>query len=63
MEAFHLTAFLVLMASFQTARMKSAELDSDEMEPRYSYPEVDVAFMGYDIDQIHNVANWQDCGM
>ena len=34
-----------------------------EQEPRYSCPEMDVGFAGYDIDDIHNVRSWQDCGM
>merc|ERR1711892_84744 len=50
------------MASFQAAKMESVEMISDTMEPRYSCPEVDVNFSGYDINTIDNIYNWQDCG-
>merc|ERR1719334_1498180 len=33
-----------------------------EPEPRYSCPEADVRFDGHNIDELHHVANWQNCG-
>merc|ERR1712136_505681 len=28
----------------------------------YSCPEMDVSFWGYDIDELHDVSDWHDCG-
>merc|ERR1712126_666042 len=28
----------------------------------YSCPEMDVDFWGYDIDELHDVSDWHDCG-
>ena len=31
-------------------------------QPRYSCPEYDVDFEGYELNMIDNVASWEDCG-
>ena len=29
---------------------------------RFSCPEMDIDFMGRDVDTVHNIGSWQDCG-
>ena len=28
----------------------------------FSCPEMDIDFMGRDVDTVHNIGSWQDCG-
>ena len=33
-----------------------------ELRDTFSCPEMDIDFMGRDIDTVHNIGSWQDCG-
>ena len=31
-------------------------------ELKFSCPEMDIDFQGLDVDTVHNIGSWQDCG-
>ena len=33
-----------------------------ELRDTFSCPEMDIDFMGRDVDTVHNIGSWQDCG-
>ena len=33
-----------------------------ELRDTFSCPEIDIDFMGSDIDTVHNIGSWKDCG-
>merc|ERR1711874_244865 len=50
----------VLMGATQGA--PDVDTGEEVQEPRYSCPEIEVAFRDYTIDVIHNVYSRHDCG-
>merc|ERR1711890_39887 len=50
-----LTRTLTLTLTLPGGRM-------EELPPQYSCPELHVDFNGNNVDDIHNIANWNDCG-
>eukprot|EP00091_Calanus_sinicus_P025056 TRINITY_DN9357_c0_g1_i1.p1 TRINITY_DN9357_c0_g1~~TRINITY_DN9357_c0_g1_i1.p1 ORF type:complete len:113 (-),score=20.07 TRINITY_DN9357_c0_g1_i1:121-459(-) len=63
MQAFYLALSLLTIAF---GPLNCQDLDAerlDQQKPRYACPEFNVNFDGDDIDYVHDVSSWHECGI
>jgi hypothetical protein len=55
--------FCLFLAILAPSKIFASGMVLEEHNPRYSCPEMDVDFYGNDIEDVHDVTSWEDCGM